>query len=122
MTQRIRRLRDELLDGIPEICPERAVIFTESMRKSEGQPIVKRRAEAFYDVLDKMSLFMRDDDLLVGNQARSLRAAPVFPEYSVEWIVKEFEGDPYHFAERPTDKFQYTDETNQQILVVIDFC
>lgn len=121
MTQRIRRLRDELLDGIPEICPERAVIFTESMRKSEGQPIVKRRAEAFYDVLDKMSLFTRDGDLLVGNQARSLRAAPVFPEYSVEWIVKEFEGDPYHFAERPTDKFQYTDETKQQILEVIDY-
>lgn len=36
MTQRIHRLRDELLDSIPEICPERAVIFTESMRKSEG--------------------------------------------------------------------------------------
>jgi len=115
MESRIMNLRDELLDNIPEICPERARIFTECMKESEGQPIVKRRAKAFYEVLDKMSIYVRDGELLVGNQARSLRAAPIFPEYSVEWIEKEFNGDPYYFNERPTDKFTYTEEAKEEL-------
>jgi len=121
MTRRTEQLREGLFDHIPAICPERAVIFTRSMRESEGQPIVKRRAQAFYEVLDSMSIFVRDGELLVGNQASSVRAAPVFPEYSTEWIVNEFEGKPYPFAERPCDQFTYTSEAKSQILQTIDY-
>jgi pyruvate formate-lyase/glycerol dehydratase family glycyl radical enzyme len=121
MTPRIEQLREELFEKIPEICAERAQIFTESMKKTEGQPIVKRRAEAFYEVLDRMTLFVRDGELVVGNQASSLRAAPVFPEYSVEWILEEFEGKPYHFHERPTDRFSYTEEAKQTVLETIEY-
>lgn len=121
MTPRIQRLREELFERIPEICHERATYFTESMRRTEGQPIVKRRAEALYEVLDKMTLFVRDGELVVGNQASTLRGAPVFPEYSVEWILEEFEGNPYHFDKRPTDQFRYTDETKRRVLESIDY-
>ena len=78
MTERIQKLRNGLFESIPAICPERAVLFTESMKKTEGQPIVKRRADAFYQVLDHMTIFVRDGELLVGNQASSVHAAPVF--------------------------------------------
>ncbi|MCK4513880.1 MAG: pyruvate formate-lyase, partial [Spirochaetaceae bacterium] len=121
MNTRIEKLRDGLFENFPGICPERAVIFTESMKKSEGQPIVKRRAQSFYDVLDSMTIFVRDGELLVGNQASSVRAAPVFPEYSTDWIAKEFDGDPYHFAQRPCDQFTYAEEAKQQILETIDY-
>ncbi len=121
MNSRIEALREGLVETIPEICPERAVIFTESMKKSEGQPIVKRRAQSLYDVLDKMTIFVRDGELIVGNQAGTVRGAPVFPEYSVDWIIDEFEGKPYHFSERPCDKFTYTKETKQKVLETIDY-
>ncbi len=121
MNTRIEQLRNGLFENFPGICPERAVIFTESMKKSEGQPIVKRRAQSFYDVLDSMTIFVRDGELLVGNQASSVRAAPVFPEYSTDWIVSEFKGEPYHFAQRPCDQFTYTEEAKQQILETIDY-
>ena len=121
MTKRIQELRDGLLDNIPGICPERAAIFTNSMKNSEGQPIVKRRAKSLYDVLDGMSIFVRDGELIVGNQASSVRAAPVFPEYSTDWIVSEFRGEPYHFAQRPCDQFTYTEEAKTQILETIDY-
>ncbi|HEY9592985.1 MAG TPA: pyruvate formate lyase family protein, partial [Spirochaetia bacterium] len=101
MTPRIQKLREGLFDHIPQICPERAVLFTKSMKETEGQPIVKRRAQALSEVLDGMTIFVRDGELLVGNQASTVRSAPVFPEYSTEWIVKELDGDPYPFAERP---------------------
>ena len=121
MTNRLQKLRDGLFENFPEICPERAVIFTESMKKSEGQPIVKRRAQSFYDVLESMTIFVRDGELLVGNQAGSVRAAPVFPEYSTDWIVNEFRGEPYHFAQRPCDQFTVSDKAKGQILETIDY-
>ena len=121
MTQRTTKLRDDLLGTTPSICPERACIFTESMKSSEGQPIVLRRARAFAAVLDRMSLYVRDGELIVGNQARAPRAAPVFPEYSVEWILKEFEGDPYHTWERPNDVYEYDEATKGEILETIDY-
>ncbi|WP_020611171.1 glycyl radical protein [Sediminispirochaeta bajacaliforniensis] len=121
MNKRIAALRERLFEKIPEICPERAVLFTESMKQSEGQPIVKRRAQALYEVLDKMTIFVRDGELIVGNQASTTRGAPAFPEYSVDWIIKEFNGDPYHFAERPCDKFTYSERTKEQLLATIDY-
>jgi len=121
VTSRIQKLRDGLFEKIPGICPERAVLFTESMKKSEGQPIVKRRAQSLQDVLGTMTIFVRDGELLVGNQASSVRAAPVFPEYSTDWIVSEFAGEPYHFMQRPCDQFSYTEEAKNQILETIDY-
>ena len=121
MNSRLKKLRDELLDTIPEICPERAKIFTESMKKSEGEPIVLRRAKAFNEVLNKMSIYVRDGELLVGNQARSPRSAPIFPEYSVAWIEDEFKGNPHYFDKRPSDKFCYTKQTEQEILDIIKY-
>lgn len=121
MNSRLEKLRDELLDTTPEICSERAKIFTESMKRSEGEPIVKRRAKSFHEVLDKMSIYVRDGELLVGNQARSPRAAPIFPEYSVEWIEDEFNGKPYHFDKRPSDKFHYTQKVEHEIRDIIKY-
>ncbi len=91
------------------------------MKQSEGQPIVKRRAESFYEVLNRMTIFVREGELLVGNQASSVHAAPVFPEYSTDWIVSEFQGNPYHFAERPCDQFQYENDARDQILETITY-
>ena len=121
MSERTKRLRDDLMDLTPSICPERARIFTDAMRASEGQPIVLRRAHAFAKVLAEMTLYVRDGELLVGNQASKPRAAPVFPEYSVEWILKEFAGDPYHTWERPNDVYEYDEKTKGEILAAIDY-
>jgi len=121
MTQRTTELRNDLLDITPSICAERATVFTEEMKKSEGQPIVLRRAHAFAAVLSRMSLYVREGELIVGNQASKPRAAPVFPEYSVGWIEKEFEGDPYHTWERPNDVYEYDEATKQAILETIEY-
>jgi len=120
-SKRTAQLKDSLLNITPEICPERAKIFTESMKESRGLPIVLRRAMGFADVLQNMSIYVREGDLLVGNQARSPRAAPVFPEYSVEWIENELNGDPYDFEDRPNDVFTYTDQTEETLKEVIEY-
>jgi len=121
MSSRIEKLREELLDIVPSICPERAKIFTESMKRSEGMPIEKRRAKAFSDVLNNMSIYVRDNELIVGNQGSKPRSAPVYPEYAVDWIVKEFEGIPYHFNERPNDVYEYDNKIEKEVMETIDY-
>lgn len=121
MTPRVDRLRSYILGTRPEICPERARYFTAAMKQSEGEPIAIRRAKAFYEVLDKMSIYVLDGELIVGNQASKPKASPIYPEYSINWLEKEFNGDPFHFYERPGDRFYYTEAVKDEILSLLDY-
>lgn len=121
MNDRIARLRKKLFDQKPKVCAERCVIFTESMKRDSVLAVPIKRANAFYDVLDKMSLYVNDDELIVGNQAKWPKASPIYPEYSCEWILEEFEGKPFHFEDRPGDKFYCDDDVKEQIAECIDY-
>lgn len=121
MNERIEKLRKRFFETIPEICPERARYFTESMRESEGEYIAIRRAKAFTNVLEKMSIFVQDGELIVGNQAGKPWAAPIYPEYSVEWLVEELNGSPYYLHERPADKFICEDVVKNEIIALTDY-
>ncbi len=121
MTPRVEKLRNDLVDTVPSICSERAKIFTESMKKTEGLPIEKRKAKAFFDVLNHMSIYVRDNELIVGNQGSKPRSAPVYPEFAVDWIVREFKGDPYRYDERPNDVYEYDAETENEIMETVEY-
>ena len=62
---RAQRLKRRLLDSPFEICAERAVLWTESHRQTEGQPQVVRNALALKNVLENMTIIIRDDELIV---------------------------------------------------------
>ncbi len=121
MNKRIEQLRKSLFEAKPSICPERARYFTESMKKTEGEYIAIRRAKAFANVLEKMSIYVADNEIIVGNQASKPKAAPIYPEYSVDWLVNEFNGKPYFFHERPGDKFYYSKEIKEELLSTIEY-
>lgn len=121
MTERVQRLRQRLFEQEPKICSERCRIFTESMQKNAGRPVAMRRAQAFYDVLDKMTVRVCDDELIVGNQAKWPKASPIYPEYSNKWIVEELEGKPYKWDERPGDKFYVDEDVKADLLECIDY-
>ncbi|MCP1102551.1 pyruvate-formate lyase [Aequitasia blattaphilus] len=48
-TKRIEKLRKRYIDSKPSICYERARIYTESHKKTEGKPVPIQRAQAFCD-------------------------------------------------------------------------
>jgi formate C-acetyltransferase len=121
MTDRIERLRTNLFSVEPEVCPERARFFTKAMKAHEGEPIAIRRAKAFNHVLENISIYVLDGELIVGNMASKPRSSPIFPEYSVDWLEKEFGGTPYRFDQRPGDRFTYTEETKSEILDILTY-
>ena len=109
--ERIERLQDRMNRRTATICPERACIITESYKRTEGEPIVIRRAKAFDDILSNMTIYIEDDTLIIGNQASRNFAAPIFPEYSFQWVIEELD----EFEHRSGDSFQITEDTKEKL-------
>jgi pyruvate formate-lyase/glycerol dehydratase family glycyl radical enzyme len=98
---RTARLRQWVMSHEPSVCHERAAIVTECYEKFRGElPPVLLRAKCLAAVLDGMSVFIAPDELIVGTQASRPRAAPVFPEYSWEWVLQELDSLPQRTADR----------------------
>lgn len=112
---RIEKLKKQLIDKKPSICAERAILLTEFYKKNEDMPIVIKRASVLRDILNKMSIYISDEELIVGNQASSPRAAPLFPEFSWKWIYEEINT----FATRKSDKFEISSETEDQLKKIL---
>ena len=98
---RISRLKAALFCRPRDISLERALLYTESHRQSEGEPVPLRRARATANVLAKVAISIRDDELIAGNRTIKPRAGIVSPEMDPYWIAKEL--DTFH--SRPQDKF-----------------
>lgn len=112
MSQTIARLRNDLLDIKPSVCVERARLVTEAYQKYENAPIVMRRARALAHTLENMTVYIQPGETIVGNQASKPRAAPIFPEYSADWIELEID----EFAKRPADQFVVDPSVKRELL------
>jgi formate C-acetyltransferase len=111
MTERVKKLKDKTTAARPFVCWERGKIITESYKATAGEPKVMRRALALKDILEKMSLAVDEDELIVGNHASGINGAPLYPEFSIEFLVKEMD----EFARRPYDNFDVCEKTKQVI-------
>ncbi len=111
VTERIARLKENILSVKSTICTERAKIYTKAYQVHEGTPVILKRAYALEKTLKEMSVFIQDGELIVGNQSSAVRAAPVFPEYVTSWIIKELD----EFDKRPGDAFFVTERQKEEL-------
>jgi pyruvate formate-lyase/glycerol dehydratase family glycyl radical enzyme len=112
LTPRIKAHKDALINIIkPPICVERAEHYTEAYQANLAQPMPIRRALALANHLEKRTIWIKHDELIVGNQASQPRAAPIFPEYTVGWVEKEID----ELGDRPGAGFEVT-ERDKEVL------
>lgn len=111
LTPRMEQLREDILNTQPQVCAERAIITTRTYKENQHQPLAIRRAEMLKNILSEMSIYIEPQSLLVGNQASSNRAAPIFPEYAMDWVIAELD----EFDKRDGDVFQISEETKDQL-------
>jgi pyruvate formate-lyase/glycerol dehydratase family glycyl radical enzyme len=69
MNQRINRLKQRLNVNKYPLCVEKVRLITESLRKTEGEPEILRRAKALAHFLENRTVFIEDDEMIVGNLA-----------------------------------------------------
>jgi formate C-acetyltransferase len=66
--KRTLRLKNVLLTSPYELCIERIKFFTEIYKKNKDDSEILKRAKALAHTLGDMTIFIRDDELLVGNE------------------------------------------------------
>ena len=111
LTERMHSFREELLNTEASIDATRAVLATQAYQEHADKPLLVKRAFMLKNILENMPIFIEPQTLLAGNQAKKNRAAPVFPEYAMDWVIKELD----EFELRDGDVFQIDEETKEEL-------
>lgn len=111
LTPRMKQYREAVLNKKPYIDAERAVLSTEAYKENQGKHIYMQRSLMLKNILEKMTIYLEDETFIAGNQASSNNDAPVFPEYTMEFVIDELD----KFEKRDGDVFYITEETKENL-------
>lgn len=117
LTQRMQDFREEVLDEKPYIDAERAVLATKAYKENLNQPRVMVRALMLKKILENMTIYIEDKSLIAGNQATKNKNAPIFPEYTMDFVMNELD----LFEKRDGDVFYITEDTKKQLKELAPF-
>lgn len=117
LTNRMNEYRESVLNKKPYICAERALLATEAYKENQHQTNVMKRALMLKNILEKMSIYIEDETLIVGNQAASNKDAPIFPEYTMEFVLNELD----LFEKRDGDVFYIIEKTKEDLRSIAPF-
>ena len=112
MNERIKRLRQQNFDTPTTLSIERALIETAFYKENYGtMPIAVLRAKNFYEICKKKTLYIGDDELIVGERGPLPKAVPTFPEltcHSVEDLhtLNERELQRYTISQEDIDIYE----------------
>jgi len=106
LTERIQKAKNEYVNNKPSISYERARIWTESYKRTEGQTEIIRRAQAFKDVCRELVVTIFPGELIVGASGEFRKCGILTPEFSWTWVDREMD----NFSNRVQDPYEMTDE------------
>ena len=117
LTPRMAAYRENVLEQKPYIDAQRAVLATEAYKTNLNQPPVMKRAMMLRNILEFMDIYIEDETMIVGNQSSVNRGAPIFPEYTMQFVLNELD----LFEKRDGDVFYITEETKAQLRAIAPF-
>jgi formate C-acetyltransferase len=122
ISERGNKLKEQFFGTNPGICSERAKIVTQAHKDFTADPAVIRQAKTLKRVLENVSIWIADNELIVGNQAKKPRYAPIFPEFSFDWIIDQLdqlENEPFEL--RSADRFDIDEETKNDLRSIQEY-
>ncbi|MBI5582144.1 MAG: formate C-acetyltransferase/glycerol dehydratase family glycyl radical enzyme [Deltaproteobacteria bacterium] len=111
MSDRIARLRENLLLARPEVFAERAILLTEAYRDTIDDLPELQRAKALAHVLQNTDIRIRPGELIVGSKVPLPKGSPVYPEFNIQWLEQELET----LAERKETPFHVSEVTKKEL-------
>ncbi|MHB1315930.1 MAG: glycyl radical protein [Christensenellales bacterium] len=112
-TERIKRQKQRFLDRQPQMCCQRAEIYTRVYRQYEQAPQNVKRAQAFLETMREIDLFMDEDELILGHPASRPRSAEVFPEINFQWM-----NELNDFETRACNRLEVDEETKRRLQAI----
>ncbi len=110
-TDRVVRLKNMILDAKPYVESERAVLATQAYKENEHLPAIMRRARVVQKIFTELPVTIRKDELIVGAVTINPRSTEICPEFSYDWVEKEFETMEHRIA----DPFVIEKKTAQEL-------
>lgn len=110
-SERITRLREQYMCR-PAVCFERALHLTESYKETTEMTPLYRRAKAFENIINKKTITIGRDELIVGNSTEKVKGGHILPEIRCEW----FEEQLPHIHERALDRFDQVTQEEMRLL------
>ena len=90
MRERVRKMKESLRISKYPLCVEQFRLANESLEQTAGEPMLLRRAKLHAHVLDNITIFIEEDDLLCGSGASKPFGLEMQYEYGV-WTEDEME-------------------------------
>lgn len=90
-TQRIKTLKEKMLNEERYASIEQARIITRIYKENKDLSIPAKRALSLKAVLSEIEIGIEEEELIVGNRTKGVRAGVVFPEAGSDWVNAEFE-------------------------------
>lgn len=112
MNERIKRLHKLSIETEPTLTIERALIETAFYKENYGKmPNCILRARNFYEICKKKTIYIGDDELIVGERGPVPKAVPTFPELTCHTVedlhtLDTRELQPYHISQEDIDTYE----------------
>ncbi len=117
--KRTLRLKNNLLSSPYEICIERIKSVTKIYNENKEDPEIIKKAKAIAHLLRNMTIFIRDDDLLVGNETSKNLAEKINCDlFSYEGAFGKRD-NVKKFVERKLQPFKIEDHEIDELLEII---
>lgn len=117
--ERVNKLRSVFLNRKFNIDIQRAKLITETYKNNPEMSQKLKTAYSLKNILENVEIDIYNDELLAGELAAPAKAAPIYPEFSVDWIIDELQHHP--FDKRPHDRFYITDEDKEELLKILPY-
>lgn len=111
MSERVRKLRERLVDVKPSVSVEKAKVWTEVHDENEDEPVVIKRAKSFKELCQRKEIRILDEELIVGDSSEKWRQGMVDPSVCSEYVNEELNSietrdqDPFEFPEEKKEIF-----------------
>ncbi|HZH92572.1 MAG TPA: pyruvate formate lyase family protein [Tissierellaceae bacterium] len=99
------------IESKPSISYERARLWTESHKRTEGESVPIRRAKAFRDTCRNLDVHIFDGEIIVGAVGEFRKCGILTPEFSWTWVDREMD----NFSSRRQDPYEMTDEQREYV-------
>lgn len=119
ITKRVSDMREKYRETNPEICTARYRLITEFYMENPDLTGILKRAKNLRNILENIPVRIDDDEVIVGAQSGTYRAAALYPENSVKWLKEEVENR--FISTRPIDPYILAEDDRDYILSTIDF-
>jgi formate C-acetyltransferase len=85
LSDRVKKLREQSLNAVETLSPERAKLMTQFYKSDEAREISApvKRAKAFEYLLKNKKLYLGDGELIAGERGPAPKETPTYPEISL---------------------------------------